>query len=282
MGSDSEASGFTHETLSPEHARCRDSLRYVYCERDSRQHMFNRSARLALPVPHALPLRQAVITSFRSRVKSLPLAPASLSDLVSFLESGLSFASEDNAGVRAVTDVRKSLYHAPGRENEGRALWREAVATAAFASELAREQGVSVGVAACSGLFHRAGEAFAQRSMSLAEIDHGVRMDSPSRSELCTSHGRDIAERLVREWELPAAVGLCVIGWRRLGEFAAVSPEAGAVYVGHVLAGELLHPYLTVSGALEEAGSDLGMNVSSIARARDKANDIRELVCTLE
>jgi hypothetical protein len=244
--------------------------------------MFNRSARLATPIPHSLPLRQAVITSFRSRVKSLPLAPASLPELMGFLESGLNFASEDEAGVRAVTDLRKGLYHAPGRENEGRALWREAVATAAFASQLAREQGVSIGVAAFSGLLHRAGEAFAQRSMALAESEHGVRMDSPSKSEMCAIHGRDIAERLVREWNLPASVGVCVVGWRRLGEFASVSPEAGAVYVGHVLAGELLHPYLTMSGALESAGSELGMSPSLIERARDKSNDIRELVCTLE
>jgi hypothetical protein len=229
-----------------------------------------------------MPLRQAVITSFRSRVKSLPLPPTSLPDLIESLQSGLNFASEDEAGVRAVTDVRKGLFHAPGREQEGCALWREAVATAAFASQLAREQGVSVGVAACSGLLHRAGEAFAQRSMALAESEHGVRMDTPSKSEMCATHGRDIAERLVREWELPAAVGVCVVGWRRLGEFASVSPEAGAVYVGHVLAGELLHPYLTASGALEAAGSELGMSSTSIARAREHSNEIRELVCTLE
>jgi hypothetical protein len=54
------------------------------------------------------------------------------------------------------------------------------------------------------------------------------------------------------------------------------------VYVGHVLAGELLHPYLTVSGALDAAGSDLGMSATLIARARERSNEIRELVCTLE
>lgn len=282
LSSDSEVSDFTPKPLSLEHASCRDSLRYVYCERGPSQYMFNQSARLATPLPQAMPLRQAVIASFRSRVKSLPLAPTSLPDLIQSLQSGLSFASEDQAGVRAVTDVRKGLFHAPGRESEGRALWSEAVATAAYASLLARELRVSIGVAACSGLLHRAGEAFAQRSMALAESEHGVRMDTPSKSEMCTMHGRDIAERLVREWDLPPAVGVCVVGWRRLGEFAAVSPEAGAVYVGHVLAGELLHPYLTVSGALDAAGSDLGMSSALIARAREHSNEIRELVCTLE
>ena len=282
LGSDSDVFGFTEQVVSPEHARCRDSLRYVYCERDPSQHMFNRSARALAPIPHPLPLRQAVVTSFRSRVKSLPLAPDSLGELIETLQGGLRFAAENDAGVRAITDLRRGLFHAPGREQEGRALWREAVATAAFASELAREQGVSIGVSACAGLLHRVGDAFAQRAMALAESEHGVRMDSPTKSEICAAHGRDIAERLVREWDLPAAVGVCVIGWRRLGEFGSVSPEAGSVYVGHILAGELLHPYLTMSGALDAAGSELGFCVTLIARVREHSSQIRELVCTFE
>jgi hypothetical protein len=247
--------------------------------------MFNRPARAAKPIPHALPQRQAVVTSFRSRVKSLPLPPDSLAGLTETLREGLNFAAaaaEDGSRVCAVTDLRRPLFHAPGRENEGRALWREALATSAFASQLAREQGASVSAAAAGGLLHRAGEAFAQKAMALAEFEHGVRMDTPSKSEMCATHGREIAERLVREWQLPAAVGVCVIGWRRFGEFASVSPEAGAVYVGHLLAGELLHPYLTVSGALEAASSELGMSSSLIARVREKTAEIRELVCTLE
>jgi len=240
--------------------------------------MFNRSVHAAVSSVHALPLRQAVMSSFRSRVKSLPLPPTSLPELIGGLQAGLASTSES-----VVCDLRRGLFHAPGRETEGQNFWREAVATSAFASQLAQEQGASVGVAACAGLLHRVGEAFALRSMALAESEHGVRIDNPSKSELCAAHGRDLAERLVREWELPPAVGLCVVGWRLFGEFsAAVSPEAGAVYAGHVLSGELLHPYLTPTGALDAAGSELGMCSAAIARVRARSNEIRELVCALE
>jgi hypothetical protein len=179
-----------------------------------------------------------------------------------------------------VSDLRTSVFHAPGREPESESLWREAVATSAFASQLAQEQGACVAVATCGGLLHRVGEAFALRSMALAESENGVRIDAPSRSELCALHGRDISERLVREWALPPAVAVCVIGWRRFGEFASVSPEVGAVYVGHLLSGELLHPYLTADGALEAAGSELGMDGAAIARVRARADEVRQLVET--
>lgn len=278
MRSDSEGIGFTRELQAPEHSRCRDSRRNLCCEHSQPgQYMFNRSARAAVSTPQALPLRQAVMSSFRSRVKFLPLPPDSLPELMAGLQAGIASTSENAAG-----ELRRGLFHAPGREAEGQNLWREAVATSAFASQLAQEQGASVAVAACAGLLHRVGEAFALRSMALAESEHGVRIDSPSKSALCMAHGRDLAERLVREWELPPAVGVCVVGWRRFGEFAAVSPEAGAVYVGHVLSGELLHPYLTATGALDAADSELGMCSAAIARVRAQSNKIRELVCTLE
>jgi hypothetical protein len=266
--------------------------------------MFNRHARpLAPAVSHAaLPLRAAVMTAFRSRVKSLPLPPDTLSNLIASLAESLNAESEGggrksdgggrksegggrkiapSASARALSDLRAALFHAPGREPESESLWREAVATAAFASQLAAAGGASVAVAACGGLFHRAGEAFALRSMSLAESEHGVRIDAPSKSELCSQHGRDLAERLVREWNLPSAVGACVIGWRRFGEFSSVSPEASAVYFGHMLAGELLRPYLAASGALDAAVSQLGIAPAVADRVRARAHEVRELLGTL-
>src|SRR3569833_900263 len=137
------------------------------------QQKINRSARAANLFLLALPQRQAVVLSFRSRVISLLLPPTSLADLVESLHGGLNFATaEDDTRVCAVTDLRRRLFHAPGRENEGRALWREAIATSAFASQLAREQGAVVSVAAAGGLLHRAGEAFAQKAVALAEFEH--------------------------------------------------------------------------------------------------------------
>jgi hypothetical protein len=252
--------------------------------------------------PHALPLRAAVMTTFRSRVKSVPLAPQSLDGLMAWLEGGLKPAAgdheshaagdevvaqlapaADSAGsLQVLSELRSSLYHAPGRETESRTMWREALATAAFASQLAEARGASVAVAACGGLLHRAGEAFALRSMALAESEHGVRIDGPSKSELCSTHGRALADRLVREWNLPSAVGVCVMGWRRFGEFSAVSPEASAVYFGHLLSGELLHPYLTSSGALDAAVSELGIEAAAVDQIRARTQEVRDLVNTLE
>lgn len=240
--------------------------------------MFNRPARAAVPIPRELPQRQAVMTQFRLRLKSLPLPPSSLPELLASLDEGLAGVARSASPVAPISDLRYGLFHAPGREADSQGLWREAVATAAFASELAREQGASVGVAACGGLLHRVGEAFALRSLALAESENSVLIDTPSKSELCALHGRDIAERLVRDWALPPAIALCVLGWRRFGEFARVSPEAGAVYVGHILSAEMLHPYLTASGALEAASSELGMCSTAIARARARIEEVRELV----
>jgi hypothetical protein len=311
------------------------------CERvQTGQHMFNRHARPLEPaVSHAaLPLRAEVMTAFRARVKTLPLPPRTLSNLLASLEDGLNAVSEgggrksdgggrksdgggrkiapeacgselganivasnvlfqlaeaptacmeqsiaENSGAcwHAFSDLRKALFHASGREPEGQTLWREAVATAAFASQLATASGASVAVAACGGLFHRAGEAFALRCLALAESEHGVRIDAPSKSQLCSQHGRDLAERLVREWNLPSGVGACVVGWRRFGEFSSVSPEASAVYFGHMLAGELLRPHYAANGALDAAVSQLGIAPTAADRVRARTHEVRELLGTL-
>jgi HDOD domain len=279
LHNDLEVFAFTYEPRATEHGWRRDSHCYLFSEHtQTGQDMFNRSARAAVLSSHALPLRQAALTQFRARLKTLPLPPDSLPDFIAALGQGTAVVAASAEHWNPIADLRRGLFHAPGREAESQNLWREALATSVFASELAREQGAAIATAACGGLLHRVGEAFALKAMALAESEQGVRIDAPSKSELCSLHGRDIAERLVREWSLPPAIGLCVLGWRRFGEFASVSPEAGAVYVGHVLSGEMLHPYLTASGALEGAGSELGMCTTAIARVRARTAEVRELV----
>lgn len=233
--------------------------------------MFNHTARSVSPAPSILPLRQTVVAAFRARVKTLPAAPDSLSDLLLSLDT-------DFMQIDALSDVQRALFRAPGREKEAQAFWREAMATALYASHLARARGASVRVAACGGLFHRAGEAYALRSLALAESENGVRLDGPSKSEMCGAYGADVIERLVREWSLPPAVAACVLGWRRFGEFAGVSVEASAVYFAHLLSAEMLHPYLTPNGALDAAGEELGFAASTLREARALSVEVRERI----
>lgn len=243
--------------------------------------MFNGSLRTSSPARDLLLGRKVVIASFNTRMKTLPSPPESLPSLIHSLANGPIAITEDWEGLSAIGYIRASLYDAPGREAEGRALWNEAVATSAFAWLLACGQDNIAASAALGGLLHRAGEAISLRLLAQAETDVGLQFDAPSKAELTTRSSYELARRLVDEWKLPPAVATSVLGWQRFGGFHSVSPEACAVYFGHLLAAELLHPQFMAPGAIDSAGEEAGLDPSALSRARAESARVRDLVAAL-
>lgn len=118
--------------------------------------------------------------------------------------------------------------------------------------------------------------------LAQAETETGVRIDDASKSDLCSAHARDLTQGMVHVWQLPEAVGACVVGWRSLGEFTAVSAESAAVYFGHMFAAELLHPQFSAPGALDAAAQAAGLDASTLGCLRAGRARIRALVDALQ
>src|SRR5690606_17212003 len=99
--------------------------------------MSNRNASSSKSVAHPLALRHAFTAATRRKAKSLPAAPRSLGRLVRLAGQGLTVAAGTPEGLEALQDLRAVLFEAPGYDAEARALWHEALATAAYAGHLA-------------------------------------------------------------------------------------------------------------------------------------------------
>jgi hypothetical protein len=242
--------------------------------------MFNPQAPLSDVSPRALLLQQALAAAFKARRQNLPPPPASLPALLSGCQAG-SQGLLGKPGCRdALGEIRARLFHAPGREAEAQAWWHEGVATAVFAARVAQLTQASVDAAFLGGLLHRSGEALALKMLARVELEYRMKLDSASRRDWCSKHSVELAERLVRTWNLSPEIGACVLGWMRFAEFPQVSGESAALYFGRLFAIEALQPEFCVPGALDHAASDLGLAPDVVSQVRQE--DVRPLIRALD
>jgi HD-like signal output (HDOD) protein len=151
--------------------------------------------------------------------------------------------------------VRGQLFVAPGHEPEIQELWRESVATACWARELARLKKRNVETAYLCGLLHRIGRAAAVSTLSRIEIAGRRTVDARTFSALADEFEVDFGRKLAAKWQLPAVVADAIVRWRNAGRPGEPRPEVLQTYVGHLLAIEVLHPELSNLSLLAEHGA---------------------------
>jgi len=239
------------------------------------QHMTSASSR-------ALIFQQALAAACKARKQNLPAVPASMPVLFAEADKGPSQLLSRPDARQALNEIRARLFQAPGRDIEAQSAWHESVATAVFAARVAQLRGACVCVSFCGGLLHRAGEALALNTLARVELDHRLQLDSASRRDWCANNGPELAERLVRAWEVPAEVAACVVGWKRFGEFAQVSAESAALYFGRLFAVEVLHPQFCVPGAIDHAAAELGLAPDCVAQVRAEEPRVQDLIHALD
>ncbi len=180
----------------------------------------------------------------------------------------------------ALGEIRARLFHTPGREAEAQTYWHEGVASAVFAARVAQLKQASVPVSFVGALLHRSGEVLALKVLARVELEYRMKLDSSSRREWCMAHAPELAERLLRTWNLSAQIGTCVLDWMRFGELAEMSGESAAVYFGRLFAIEFLQPEFCVPGALDHAAADMGLDAELVARVRQE--EVRSLIRALD
>jgi hypothetical protein len=233
--------------------------------------MFNPQAPRPELSTRALVFRQALAAAFKSLRQSIPAAPESLPALLAACDATALKRPECR---NALTEISARLFQIPGRDAEARAFWQEGLASAMFAARVARLTHAPVASSFMGALLHRAGEALALKILARVELEYRMKLDSSSRREWCGSHSAELAERLVRKWNLLEHVGL------PNSELDSASAGSRAVYFGRLFAIELLQPEFCVPGALDHAAADLGLGADLVAQVRKE--DVRSLLRTLE
>ena len=213
-------------------------------------------------VSHVLDAHRAISVALHERLQQLPLSPLDWSsfDPCAALRGG--------AIDRSLDTLSRLLCTAPARSAELRNLWNECVVTAAFAQRVAPQLGADPRSSAIAGLLHRLGDMLTIRA--IAEIEHaeGVRLDSSGKSALCTEHGVEVLDRVVRAWGVPARAAATAAEWRRLGEFPGAAADAATVYLARLFALELIAPQFCAPGVIEHAMEEMGVEPDRLSAVR--------------
>ena len=242
--------------------------------------MFNPQAPTSEASTRSLVFRQALAAAFKSRRQNLPPAPASLPALLTGCQTGVQGLLGRPGCRDALGEIRARLFHSPGRDAEAQTWWHESVASAVFAVRVAQLKQASVPASFLGALLHRSGEALALKILARVELEYRMKLDSRSRRDWCTSHAPELAERLIRTWNLSRRAGECVLGWMQFRELTELSGESAAVYFGRLFAIECLQPRFCVPGALDHAAAELGLSADDVAQVRQE--EARSLIRALD
>jgi hypothetical protein len=205
--------------------------------------------RLNTAASEALDARRAIAAELRERLREVPASPIRWADF-----------DGTTADLRLAA-FASMLCTAPARSSELRALWKECVVTAAFALRIAPRLRADPNDSAIAALLHRLGDMLTLRAIGAAEHATRVRLDGPTRSELCAIHGGEQLERVVRDWAVPPRAAATAAEWRRLREFPSAAAEAATVYLARLFAIERISPQFCAPGVLEHAMEEAGLDV---------------------
>ena len=153
--------------------------------------------------------------------------------------------------------------------------------TALCAQRLAHFNHGHAGEAAVAGLLHRAGEAQVLMVCANTEMAEGFVLSAPSRQRLSAAHAELLTAALLEKWQLPARVRHAALVWRHCGGEVHANAEAAAVYLGHLLAAELLHPQFCLVERAAEIGESLGFSRASLQDVRAAAPQLRQMLALI-
>lgn len=219
-----------------------------------------------------------VITAFGAALLRAPPKPTGLAASVGYLQEPAAVLSSRQMGMRALANLRSSLFVAPGREAEMALLWREALATACYARIAADVAGCDATLLTGAALLHRTSEIAALRALAWAEMDAGQRLIGPVMQQILEARDDELVARVTRSWALPGELRLLVLRWRDVKEHRRPDEAVGVLTLAQALATELVHAATCTPGLVDAACESLGLPRPLLERAREQTRDIESLL----
>jgi HD-like signal output (HDOD) protein len=220
--------------------------------------------------PEALaPDAPRIITALGAALLRPPPKPTALAACVGYLQESAAQLVSRQMGMRALQNLRSSLFVAAGRDAEMALLWREALATACFARVVAAQAGFDAPLLTGAGLLHRTGEIAALRALALAENEVSQRLVGPVMQQILEARDDDLVARVTRGWALPGELRLLILRWRDEQEHSRRPEAVSLLTMAQALATELVHAATCTPGLVDAAREAMRLPaaISEAARA---------------
>ncbi len=179
--------------------------------------------------------------------------------------------------------VRGQLYAARGQEKLSSLFWQEAVATACWAREIARQGGSSAELAHLCGLLLRIGRPVVLGCLArITQQDH-ARLTAAERAHLIAEFERDAGLSLARAWCLPEPVGATIAHFDDDGYEGSWRLQIEQVRLAELLAARLLEQSLDAVGGerLQRALDALRIGPAQFAALEARAEGVHSALAAL-
>jgi HD-like signal output (HDOD) protein len=180
-------------------------------------------------------LTQYVLRIVSSAAKRPAMPITSLQHAIAWL--GL----DEVANIAFTLALQGRMLHVEGQHRKARRLWRHSLASALWARQLSHLLARDTGLCYLCGLLHDIGRAVSLGAIH--EIAHraGESLVGEQYDWLIETFNREVGERVMSAWALPAPVPTVVARWDSYASAGAVRWESNVVNVAHKLADFTLH-----------------------------------------
>jgi len=222
-----------------------------------------------------------VMTAFGAALQRVPPKPPGIAACVAYLQETAEQLQSRHMGVRALQNMRATLFTAPGREPEMALLWREALATACYARVVAVQTRFDSPLLTGAGLLHRTGEIAALRALAQAEVQAGQRLVGPVMHEIMEARDDELVARVTRSWSLPGELRLLILRWRAEQNQLRPPESVSLLTMAQALATELVHAATCTPGLVEAAREAMKLPHLLVEQARAATAGIDALLAQL-
>jgi HD-like signal output (HDOD) protein len=189
----------------------------------------------------------------------------------------------DVSGQAALRALRATLFAATGREPEMRLLWRETLATAAFAGLIAAPLRLDRRTLTAAALLHRVDEVIFVAAAARVETTSGQRLLGSALRRAYTERDA-LLDGLLGAWKLDDRIVTGVRHWRACLDHSAgdgsLAPARG-VYYAHLLAMTRLYQEDGTPGIVELAARELRVPDAVHERVASQSRQMSRLLCAL-
>ncbi|HEY0748925.1 MAG TPA: HDOD domain-containing protein [Steroidobacteraceae bacterium] len=170
---------------------------------------------------------------------------------------------DDVANIAFTLALQGRMLHVEGQHRKARRLWRHSLASALWARQLSDMLARDSGLCYLCGLLHNIGRAVSLGAIHEVARRAGQPLVGEQYDWLIEMFNREVGERVMSVWALPAPVPSVVARWDSYATAGAVRWESNVVNVAHKLADLTLHESSMMTReelAMDSSYRDLGLS----------------------